>query len=93
MTIIFQIMYLLFALLLAVIVLSAWLNIRKRGWRTYVMGVLMALDEMGNALLGGDHDETISSRCERGYRRYWYWTLLGRILNAIDPGHIQIQPR
>lgn len=29
---------------------------------TYVMRVLLALDQLGNALLGGDEDETISSR-------------------------------
>lgn len=73
---------------LALVVLSAILNGRKLGWRRYLIGLLIGIDQFFNAVLGGAVDETISSRCARGYGKRWYWTVLGRILNAIDPNHI-----
>jgi hypothetical protein len=73
---------------LALVVLSIVLNGRKRGWRKYIVGLLIGIDQFFNAVLGGGVDETISSRCARGYGKRWYWTILGRLLNAIDPGHI-----
>ena len=77
-------------LLIAIVAISAVLNIRKRGWRSYMLNVLIGVDQLGNALLGGMPDETISSRCGRGAGRYWYWRFLGRLLNWIQPGHIQM---
>ena len=71
-----------------IIVLAAVLNIRKRGWRAYVLGLLIGADQFMNAIIGGSPDETISSRCARG-QRCWYWRLLGGILDAIQPGHIE----
>ncbi len=73
--------------LLALVALAAALNIRKRGWRAYAFGLLIGIDQLANALIGGKPDETISSRCARGQSR-WYWKVLGRILEAIDPGHL-----
>jgi hypothetical protein len=84
-----MIRYLILALFLAMVVLSAVLNIRKRGWRPYVINLLIGIDQFFNAVLGGAPDETISSRCARG-QSYWYWKVLGRILNAIQPNHIEI---
>jgi hypothetical protein len=75
--------------LLALIILSAVLNIRKRGFRKYILGLLVGIDQLFNAMLGGGPDETISSRCARGYGRYWYWTWLGKLLNKLVSGHIQ----
>ena len=44
-------------------------------WKlTYAVRVLIALDQLGNALLGGWPDETFSSRCWRWHRdgvRHW----------------------
>lgn len=38
-------------------------------WKlTYAVRVLIALDQLGNALLGGWPDETFSSRCWRWHR-------------------------
>ncbi len=71
-----------------IILLAAILNIQKRGWRAYVVGVLIGLDQFANAIIGGSPDETISSRCARG-QHCWYWRLLGGVLNAINPGHIE----
>jgi hypothetical protein len=73
-------------LCLALIVLAIALNIRKRGWRSYAINLLIAIDQVSNAVCGGTPDETISSRCARG-QGYWYWKILGRILDAIQPGH------
>jgi hypothetical protein len=78
------------SILLFIVLISSVINIRKRGFRTYVMGVLIGIDQLGNSLLGGDPDECISGRCARGYNRYWYWRWLGKILNWIKPGHIKV---
>lgn len=34
----------------------------------YSRNILIALDQLANALMGGDPDETISSRLEKAYR-------------------------
>jgi len=63
----------------------------------YLMRVLIALDQLGNALTGGYADETISSRLgkrkiQRGGNLRWSdWggiaKPLDEILDLIDPGH------
>lgn len=63
-------------------------NIFRVGWRKYIIHILIGVDQFGNALLGGYPDETISSRCYRGQRK-WYWKLLGKFLEWLDPGHLQ----
>ena len=74
---------------IALDVVTAALNIRKLGWRTYAINLLVAIDQFLNAFMGGMPDETISSRCARGSGKRWYWTLLGRILDFIQPNHIE----
>lgn len=65
------------------------INCIRRGPRTYLMRVLIGIDQFCNAaLFGGAPDETISSRCGRG-QRYWYWRWLGWVLERIDPGHLR----
>lgn len=54
----------------------------------YIKNVLIAIDQGGNALLGGDPDETISSRAAKGQDK-WYWRWLGKFLEWIDPGHLE----
>lgn len=56
----------------------------KRRW----FNVLIGIDQLGNAYLGGDPDETISSRAAKN-SHVWGWHVLGVILNKIDPGHLQ----
>ena len=80
--------WILLAVFVGLVALSAALNIRKRGWRRYAINLLIGIDQFFNAVLGGAPDETISARCARG-QRYWYWRVLGAILNAIQPGHIE----
>jgi hypothetical protein len=55
--------------------------------KRYVWGVLIALDQLINALLGGDPDETVSSRCAKNQHKA-HWRVLGRVLEWIDPGHL-----
>ena len=71
------------------LLMTAALNIRKLGWRAYCINLLIGVDQFFNAFMGGMPDETISSRCARGSGKRWYWTLLGRILDAIQPNHIE----
>lgn len=54
---------------------------KRYGWN-----LLIALDQLGNALLGGDPDETISSRAGKNRHR-WHWNALSVALDWIDPGH------
>jgi hypothetical protein len=56
----------------------------------YVMGVLIGLDQWANTVLGGDPDETISSRAGKSKRqggRLGKWLCKG--LDLIDPGHCE----
>jgi hypothetical protein len=56
--------------------------------RRYIINVLIAIDQLANALTGGDPDETISSRAaKRADRPGWKW--LGWALEKIDPGHLK----
>lgn len=68
----------------------------RRVWQ-YIFNLLIAIDQLGNAILGGDPDETISSRCakilhrhaENGSRAPRAWHALGAFLEWIDPGHLR----
>ena len=54
----------------------------------YVWNLLIAVDQLGNAILAGDPDETISSRAAKR-SHVWGWRQLGRFLEWIDPGHLE----
>lgn len=54
----------------------------------YFFNILISLDQLGNTLLGGDPDETISSRCAKNQDK-WYWHYLGKVLEFVDPGHLE----
>lgn len=44
---------------------------------SYPLNLLIALDQLANAVLAGDPDETLSSRAwraEQSGQRYWGWT-------------------
>lgn len=61
----------------------------------YLTRVLLSVDQLGNALLGGDEDETISSRLgklklKHGGRIPWTRPLsktVDAVLDRIDPNH------
>lgn len=57
--------------------------------KTHALNVLIAIDQLGNALAFGDPDETISSRsgkcARRGGNRSCYW--ICRFLNLLHENH------
>jgi hypothetical protein len=56
--------------------------------RAYLFEVLIALDQLLNALLGGCADETLSSRAAKARQSGMLWgCVLCRILDAIDRDH------
>lgn len=57
--------------------------------KRYFWNNLIAIDQLGNALLGGDPDETISSRtAKRVHDQRWaYW--LCRALHWFDRDHCE----
>lgn len=55
--------------------------------RRYLVNLLISVDQLGNSILGGDPDETISSRAAKKADRRG-WKILARLLEAIDPGHL-----
>jgi hypothetical protein len=61
----------------------------------WLINILIGIDQLGNAILGGDPDETISSRLgklkvKHGGRIPWYRPLSKTVdyfLDKIDPNH------
>lgn len=51
--------------------------------KDYLINVLIALDQLVNALFRGWPDETLSSRCYRLSGRYWYAAACRRILDFL----------
>ena len=62
----------------------------------YVMNVLISLDQLGNTIICGDPDETISSRVGKMKRKYeghiphsrFFPHLLDKILEKVDKNHV-----
>lgn len=48
--------------------------------------MLLGIDQLGNTILAGAPDETISARTGRNIKRRG-WRVLGWALNKIDKGH------
>ena len=63
--------------------------------KRYFLNLLISIDQLGNTILGGWPDETISSRLGKLKRKHggtipWYHPLAGLIdwgLDKIDPNH------
>ncbi len=58
----------------------------------YIWNILIALDQLLNALLGGDPDETISSRIGKALREGragWFVRAIAWTLDKIDPHHCE----
>ena len=58
----------------------------------YFKNVLISIDQLGNTLIGGDPDETISSRAGKSVQRNssnrgGVWYVLCRMLHWIDKNH------
>ena len=56
--------------------------------RRYLFNILIAIDQLGNALRGGDPDETISSVAAKNPDKA-AWKPLRWFLEFVDPGHLQ----
>jgi hypothetical protein len=69
--------------------------LRRAAKEGYLHRVLVAFDQFWNVVLGGDPDETISSRAARwavrSHRGFWFWRTVARAMIAwldfIQPGH------
>ncbi len=69
--------------------------LRRAAKEGYLHRVLVAFDQFWNVVLGGDPDETISSRAARwamrGQGGFWFWRIVARAMVAwldfIQPGH------
>lgn len=53
----------------------------------YLFNIVIALDQLANTIIGGDPDETISSRIAKR-RSHFPWLVLAKIIEAVDPGHL-----
>jgi hypothetical protein len=58
--------------------------------RQWAANILLAIDQMANAVIRGDPDETISSRAGKSARQGKRWAcILCRLLDRIDPDHCE----
>lgn len=56
--------------------------------KDWILNVLISVDQLGNAVLRGDPDETISSRAAKAELRGKKWgCLLCKFLNKLDKDH------
>jgi hypothetical protein len=56
--------------------------------KSYLWNLLVGVDQLANAMAGGDPDETISSRAAKAARKGHRWgCVLCRVLDWLDPGH------
>lgn len=53
----------------------------------WLRNVLVGLDQLANALAGGDPDETISSRCGKREESNRFCRWLCQMLHKLDPRH------
>ena len=61
--------------------------IRSEAMARYGWNALISIDQLGNAITGGDPDETISSRAgKRQHDQYWAKCLCW-LLNKLDTNH------
>lgn len=57
--------------------------------KRYFWNLFIALDQLANAILGGDPDETISSRIGKREDTCKVCYMLCRLLHLLDPDHCQ----
>ena len=65
----------------------------KYGRRPYWLSLLIALDQLANALLWGYVDETLSSRAHRMAGKKKRWRIAERLINWLffwEPGHCRL---
>ena len=52
-------------------------------FKQYLKNILIGVDQLANAILGGAVDETLSARCYRNAQKYWYAKIGQVILDFI----------
>jgi hypothetical protein len=58
--------------------------------KRYIWNILISFDQLANTILGGDPDETISSRMGKKARKGdKFGILICRFLDLFDKGHCQ----
>lgn len=57
--------------------------------RKYLINVLVAIDQLGNAITGGDPDETWSSRFGKYQEKVEVYGWICAFLEIFDPGHCE----
>lgn len=56
--------------------------------KKYLKNIFVSLDQLANTILGGDPDETISSRAGKGREKGKRWAcVLCKVLDWIDKDH------
>jgi hypothetical protein len=56
----------------------------------YLFRILVSIDQLGNTILGGDEDETLSSRFGKAKRQGKWWGQFNCWwLDKLDPGHCE----
>jgi len=55
----------------------------------YIWNILISIDQLANTILGGDVDETISSRAGKRQHRQLWAKWLCWLLNKMDTNHCQ----
>lgn len=56
--------------------------------KRYGLNILISLDQFANVLIGGEPDETISSRAAKNQHK-WHWRIVGWVLEKIYQGHLE----
>ena len=75
---------------IAAVIASVWMLVAalmgsRRAWT-----LALAHDQLANAALGGDEDETLSSRAGKAARQGKRWAcVLCRLLDRLDPNHCE----
>ena len=81
------VMVVVIALLVPVVlVLAALCWAKPEGRRKWQWNLLIGIDQLAHAAVGGDPDETLSSRAAKATARNGWWRL-AQLLERIDPGH------
>lgn len=57
--------------------------------KRYIFNILISIDQLANAILGGDPDETISSRLGKRLNTCAFCRFICNILHKIDYRHCQ----
>jgi len=84
---IINIVPIIIGLLYGLVMLILGFIIRNQYVKEYGWNILISYDQVGNTILLGDPDETISSRTGKVENKYCWAKALSWFLNKLDPNH------